>query len=44
VHDPRAYGFSDFSHTIGTAWDIATMPSGNGHLLAAGKDARKVNL
>ena len=39
VHDPRAYGFSDFSHTIGTARDIATMPSGNGHCFAAGEDA-----
>jgi hypothetical protein len=39
MHDPGAYSFSDFSHTIGTARDIAPMPSGNGHLFAAGKDA-----
>jgi hypothetical protein len=39
MHDPGAYSFSYFSHTIGTARDIATMPSGNGYLFAAGKDA-----
>ena len=39
VHDPRAYGFSDFSHAIGTARDIATMSSGNRHRFAAGEDA-----